>query len=481
MDKIELKKNQLYEAEITGYTSEGSGVCRINGTAVFVPGTVKGERWQVKLLKVNSGEAYARGEQLLEPSPARIEPDCPAYPKCGGCVLRHMRYEEELALKLQRVRDALVRIGGQTVPDGEILASAEVERYRNKGVYEFAQVDGEPVCGFYRQRSHDVIPLTSCLLQKSTADRAAAALLDFLKRNRIPPYDENAGKGTVRHLFCRSAVYTQDAVVCIVSANGFGAKTEALTAALRQACPELTGIVLNINRGRGNAVLAGDFYTLWGRDTIEDTLNGLRFTISPRAFYQINPRQAERLYQRAVEYAFDGPGGLALDLYCGAGTISLCLAQKAEKVIGAEIIPDAVENAKGNAERNGIRNAEFICGDAGQAAATLAERGTKPDVIVVDPPRKGISPETVAAISAIAPQRVVYVSCNPATLARDVKLLSAEGYALQKFTAVDMFPRTAHVETVVCLGRKQVSYGPRVSVNTSEPENDAGRKYSTKR
>ena len=455
MLEIGLKKNEIQEAVITGYSSEGSGICRIANTVVFVPGTIAGEKWRIRIVKVNQSEAYGRAEELLEGSPERIEPDCAAYPKCGGCALRHMTYAEELRFKLQHVNDCLTRLGGQMVTADEILGSECTEAYRDKGIYEFAEKDGRVVCGFYHRRSHDIIPVSDCQLQKELANRAANALLDFLQQKNISAYNEMTGKGTVRHLFCRSAVHTKDVVVCIVSADGFGANTSLLVESMRDACPELTGIVLNINRGQGNAVLAGDFYTLWGKPEIEDTLCGLKFSISPRSFFQINPAQTERLYAKAVEYAFPEDGGLALDLYCGTGTISLCIARHAAKVIGAEIIPEAVENARSNAMENHIDNTEFICADAGKAAAEMAAREVRPNVIVIDPPRKGISEETASAILTMAPDRIVYVSCNPATLARDIKRLSEDGYVLQKAAAVDMFPRTYHVETVCLMSRKE--------------------------
>ena len=275
-----------------------------------------------------------------------------------------------------------------------------------------------------------------------------------MNQNSIPAYDEESGRGVVRHVFCRRAVNTGDAVACIVAARGFGADTPRLVEALRQQCPELSGIVLNINKNRGNTVLAGDFYTLWGRPDITDSLNGVSFDISPQSFFQINPPQAEKLYAKAVEYAALSKESLAFDLYCGAGTISLCLAKCAGKVIGAEIVPEAIENAKQNAEKNGIDNAEFICADAGKAAAELAGRGLKPDAVVVDPPRKGMCEEAVAAVASMSPERIVYVSCNPATLARDILRFNSCGYTLKEVTAVDMFPRTCHVETIVLLQRE---------------------------
>lgn len=447
-NNIELKKNQIYEADIVSWSSDGGGVCRINGRAVFVPGAIPGERWEVRILKVTKTAIFGKGEKLLSPSPDRITPDCPYFKKCGGCALRHITYDAELDFKLERVNEAYKRIGGLDLIADEIIGGEETERYRNKGIYAIGE---GPVKGFFRPRSHDIIPVEDCIIQDKSSNCAAKAVCDFMAENAVPAYHELSSKGLVRHVFTRYGRVSGELQVTVVAAGGFGSKTTALTEAIRKACPECVSIVLNVNRSKGNTVLAGDFYTLWGKDTISDTLCGLEFELSPRSFYQINPVQAEKLYYKALEYASPDGKGLILDLYCGAGTISLCLARGCEKVIGAEIVPEAVENAKMNALRNGIQNAEFICADAGEAAAELLRRGTKPDAVVVDPPRKGLSAEVIDAICAMSPERVVYVSCDVSTQARDLKIFAEKGYTAKKAAAVDMFPRTHHVETVVCL------------------------------
>ena len=451
----DLKKNEIYIAVIDGWSSEAFGVCHIEGRAVFVPRALPGESWEIRIVKATNTAVYARGEKLLVPSPARTESACPYFVRCGGCDTWHMRYEEELCFKLDRVNAALRHIGRQELQASEILGSDTVLRYRNKGIFAVADAGGKAACGFFRERSHELIPIEDCLIQSELSVRAAKVVTAFMAGHDIPAYREESGRGVVRHVFCRQAVHGTDAVVCVVAARGFGAATEALVEALRQACPELTGIVLNINKTKGNTVLAGDFYTLWGRDTILDSLNGLRFAIAPQAFFQINPPQAEKLYRLAVQYAACGRDDLVFDLYCGAGTISLSLAREAGQVIGAEIVPQAIENAKENAARNGIENAEFLCADAGEAARELAGQGLRPKVVVVDPPRKGMDEAAVAAVASMAPERVVYVSCNPATLARDILRFNGYGYALKEVTAVDMFPRTCHVETVCCLYRQK--------------------------
>lgn len=449
----ELKKNDIYNVNIEGYSSEGYGVCRINGRAVFVPRAIVGEAWEIRIVKVTNTAVYARGERLLSPSPARNEPLCPHFGACGGCDTWHMSYDEELRFKLDLVNSALEHIGRQSIRAEEIIGASDVTRYRNKGIFAVADVNGVPCAGFYRERSHELIPVDDCLIQNELSIRAAHAVIAFMREHGIAAYNEANGKGTVRHIFCRAAVNTTDTVLCIVAARGFGALTEVLVNALRHSVPELTGIVLNINKTAGNTVLAGDFYTLWGRAGIVDTLCGNSFSIAPQAFYQVNPPQAERLYNRAIEYAAPTRTSQVLDLYCGAGTISLCLARVAGHVIGAEIVPEAIENATNNAEVNGVENVEFICADAGKAAEAIAARGLTPEVIVVDPPRKGMDERAIAACASMQPSRIVYVSCNPSTLARDILRFNAHGYDLISATAVDMFPRTCHVECASLLQR----------------------------
>ncbi len=448
---VELKKNEIFTVKIEGYTSEAMGVCRIAGRAVFVPGTLAGETWEVRIVKVTSAAVYGRAERLIDSSPMRVKPKCPYFGRCGGCDTWHMSYEAELEFKLKRVNDALEHIGRQSVKAEEIIKAGDCTHYRNKGIMAVADVNSRVYSGFFRERTHQIIEIDDCLIQNELCAKAAHAVTAFLTENTIPAYSEETGKGTVRHIYTRRACHSSDAVLCIVSARGFGALTEKLVEKLRTDCPELTGIVLNINKTRGNTVLDGDFYTLWGRDGITDSLCGVSFDISPRAFFQINPPQAEKLYEKALEYADVNKNDTALDLYCGAGTISLCLARKAGKVVGAEIVPQAIENAKENAKNNSIDNAEFICADAAEAAQEFKKRGIAPKVIVVDPPRKGMTENAVKAVCSMSPERVVYVSCNPSTLARDILAFNDNGYVLRKATAVDMFPRTRHVETVCLL------------------------------
>lgn len=440
----DLKKNEIYEAEIEGFSSDGGGVCRIGGRAVFVPRTLPGERWRVRIVKVNRTAVWGRGEELLSSVPGRLEPACPQFGKCGGCAAMHMTYDQELAFKLGRVNDALRRIGGLDLRAKTIHGAARQEGYRNKAIYNFAP---GPVCGFYRPRSHDVIQPERCFLQPESFDQAAQAVLSWMKRNNIPAYDETTGKGLIRHLFLRRS--SREMAACVVAT---GDASAGLTDALRAACPELTGIFWCINKKPGNVVLTGDFQLLWGNDTVTETLCGASLTLSPLTFFQVNTAQAEILYTLAGEYA-QPEGKLVLDLYCGAGSIGLAVARNAARLIGNDIVPSAVENAKRNALQNGVSNAEYFCGDASAIASKLAREGLHPNVIITDPPRKGMDEPVLDALAAMAPERIVYVSCDPGTLARDLKRLTQRGYAPLRCEAVDMFPRTHHVETVVLLSK----------------------------
>lgn len=446
------KKNEQHPLRIEGYGSAGEGVARLEGQAVFVKGALAGEICQVQLLKVGKSAAWGRVTQVLTPVPGRQSPDCPRYPRCGGCQLRHMTYAEELRFKRQKVQDALQRIGGWTGRVEKIHGAEAPDRYRNK--IQFPVADG-PRVGFFRARSHEVIDAEDCLLQPLAATRLREAFKLWMERYQVPAYDERAHGGLIRHFYVR--VNRRGQSLCAVIANGTDLPhQEELVQALRRAEPDLAGVVLSVNQEKTNVILGKTHRCLWGRDYLEDTLCGLTFRLSVPSFYQVNREQAEVLYGRALAFAGLTGRETVLDLYCGIGTITLVMARQAGRAIGAEVIPAAVEDAKANAARNGVTNAEFLCADAAQAAQTLADRGLRPDVICVDPPRKGLAPAVIDAIVQMAPQRLVYVSCDPATLARDVKRMEEQGYVLQRAEAVDLFPRTAHVETVVLLGRKMV-------------------------
>ena len=449
-----LKLNERYPVEITGYTSDGEGVARIDGEVIFIPGVIAGEKCVIRIVNIGKTAAHGVLETLTEPSPHRVEPDCPYFGRCGGCDFRHMDYDEELRLKRRRVRDALERIGGFSVPELEITGAAVQNGYRNKVQFPVAQQKGRAVAGFYRARTHEVIPADGCRLQPDCAERLKKAVTDWMRENRIPAYDEKTHTGCVRHIYLRLGFVSGQALCCVVLNAKKTPQPAALVEAILREVPQTAGIVVSYNEKRGNTILGDRFETLYGSDTIEDTLCGLRFRLSTRSFYQVNHDQAERLYDAAVRLAGLTEKDSVLDLYCGAGTITLCLARHAGKAYGVEIIDAAIRDARENAARNGLENTEFFCADAGEAALEFARRGVKLDVIVVDPPRKGVSRDVIAAMLEMAPKRIVYVSCDPATLARDVKLLREGGYALTHAEAFDLFPRCAHVETVILLTRE---------------------------
>lgn len=445
-----LEKNKIYRARIEGYTSEGLGVARIDGQAVFVHRALRGEDCDVLLLKVLKNAAFGKVVKVHEPSPHRVEPDCPYYGKCGGCDFRHMDREEELYAKKTRVQDALRRIGGSDVQVEEILAGERLH-YRNKSQFPIA-ADG--TVGFYKARSHQVIPVENCLLQKVDTNNVQLKFDRYIRLYNVSCYDERTRRGLLRHLYVRTNG-AGESLVCIF-ANGRELPHEAeLVALLREASPRIVGVVLGVNTQPTGAILGKEYRTLWGTDVLTDELCGLTFRLSVPSFYQVNREMAEVLYDKAVEFAALTGTETVLDLYCGAGTITQVMARHAGRAIGAEIVPEAIEDAKANAKRNGVENVEFFCGDASAVAADFAAKGLRPDVICVDPPRKGLAPEVVRAAAQMAPRRIVYVSCDPATLARDVKLLAAEGYGAVRAAAVDMFPGTANVESVVALERRE--------------------------
>ena len=449
---MELAKNQEHTVTIEGYGEGGMGVARIDGRVVFVHGALRGEKCRVLILKTLKSVAFAKVLEVLEPSSERITPDCPYFPRCGGCTYRHIRYEEELRLKKQRVQDNLSRIGGSDVTVEEILGARDTLRYRNKAQYPVSK-DG--AVGFYRARTHEVIECEHCLLVKPEADAAAEALREYMQSCRVAGYDEKTGRGLVRHLYIRSNA-AGESLVCVLVNGDKLPKEDRLVTLLRDACPKCTGIVLGTNTKKGNVILGDRYRTLWGSDRLEDTLCGKTFRLSVPSFYQVNRIQAERLYAKAIEFAGLTGQETVLDLYCGAGTITLALSDHAKKVLGAEIVPEAIDDARENAARNGVKNAEFFCGDASDVAKKLARENLRPDVITVDPPRKGLAADVVESIAEMQPGRVVYVSCDSATMARDVKRLADLGYTAQRACAVDMFPRADHVETVVLLSKGEV-------------------------
>ena len=448
-----LIKNEIYEALITDYTAEGQAVAKIEGCAVFIPNAIVGERHRVRIEKV--GKTWAAGKivEVLEKSPHRVNRECPVAKLCGGCDFWHMDYEEECRLKADRVKQALNRIGGESLEEVPILSAPTCYGYRNKAQYPVAAKKGKAYAGFFRAGTHQVVENDRCLILPEETDLVKKIVTDYVSRFQVFVYDEQSHTGLLRHIYVRRGAVSGQVLVCLVVNGRKLPKTEALVEKLK-AVPGFTTLVMAVNTRPGNAILGNEFITLYGPGYIEDTLCGLTFRLSPRSFYQVNHHQAQRLYEAAISQAGITKDDLVLDLYCGVGTITLAMAKAAGKVIGVEVIEQAVEDAKDNARRNGIENAEFFCGDAGKAALELEAKGIKPDVIVVDPPRKGLNGDTIEALDKMSPRRIVYVSCDPATLARDVALLKARGYQLKNAQAADLFPRCAHVESIVCLCRQ---------------------------
>lgn len=449
------EKNKVYTAEITGLTSEGSGVCRIEEMAVFVPETAVGDVAEIKIVKVLSSYAFGIVDRLVTPSPDRCERPCGVYKKCGGCVYRHISYDAECRAKEAVARDAFERIGGLSPQFDGFLAAEVTDRYRNKAQYPLAVADGRAVCGFFAPRSHRVVPIEDCPLQPRVFSNIAAAVLAYINARGISVYDEKTGSGIMRHIYLRRGAHSGEVMVCLVARKDVSWQLMPLCRELAESFPDVKSVVLNINPARTNVILGERCITLWGSDTITDVMCGNEVEISPLSFYQVNTVQAERLYAKALEYAAPTGSEVIADLYCGAGTIGLSMAHRAARIVGVEIVPEAVENARGNAERNGIANAEFFCGDAGEVFGQLRAKGCKPDIIVVDPPRKGCSEETLGHIVAAAPEKVVMISCNPSTAARDAKFLCGHGYTAERVCGADLFPATRHVECVMLISKSK--------------------------
>ena len=449
-----LKKNEIVRLKITGITNEGNGVGRTDNIAVFVPMTAVGDEIDCRIVKVGKSYCYGIIEKLVSPSEVRVEPDCPVYSKCGGCSFRHFNYEEELRVKQAAVEASFQRIGKLDLEYEPILGCDQTEHYRNKAQYPVSEQEGRAVCGFYSRRSHRVVPHTDCLLQPRIFKEILDESLEYINRNRIPAYSEETGRGLIRHIYLRRGEHSGQIMVCFVVTDILEGKIlNPLAESLRERFPAIRSAVLNENSARGNVILGKKLVTLSGSDTIEDIMCGNRITLSPLSFYQVNTLQAEKLYSIAADYAGLRGDELLLDLYCGAGTIGLSMADKARKLIGVEVNPSSIENAKANAAANGITNSEFICGDAGRIAGLLFERGERPDVIIADPARKGCTRDTLEYMVRMQPERIVMISCDHATAARDCAVLAALGYKPIKCRAVDMFPRASHVECVVLLTR----------------------------
>ena len=453
-----FRKNDIITVDVTDAGSAGEGIARYEGMAVFIPAAAVGDTLSVRIVKVLSNMAYGRIESILTPSPDRVEPDCEVFPKCGGCVFRHISYEAECELKYRRVCDAFERIGGLELRPDSIIPG-ERTRCRNKAQYPCAlSADGRVIFGFYARHSHRLIECSDCLLQPESFAEIVGAVTDYMTRYSVAPYDETSREGLVRHLYLRHSGADGSIMICLVCASEHLPREEELVKTLRETVGDNITVLINVNKKDTNVILGDRTRVLYGSGYITDTLLGLSFRVSPASFFQVNRTQAERLYSIAAEFAGITPGkkqvGLLLDLYCGTGNIGLTMAHGCEKLIGAELSPDAVRDARDNAKRSGITNAEFICADAAEAAAELRSRGVSPEVILLDPPRKGCSADLLHTIADMCPEKLVYISCDPASLARDLAIMRGLGYNAEKARAVDMFPGTAHVECVTLMTKK---------------------------
>ena len=448
-----MKKNDEIILSITDYTADGSGVGKYEGMAVFVPLTAVGDTAKVKILKVKKSYAYGKLMEITEKSNCRTENDCSAFSRCGGCVFRHISYSAELKAKEIKVYETIKRIGGVDLKPEPIMYDRET-RYRNKAQYPVNE-DGK--VGFYATHSHRVIPCNDCLLQPEIFSNLTRETEKWIKKYNISIYNEEEHKGLLRHIFIRQGEETKEIMLALVINGESLPHADELISSLKQVAGEnLKSVQININTADTNVIMGDKCVTLYGEDYISDILCGVKIRLSALSFYQVNRTMAEKLYKKVADYG-DVAGKTVLDLYCGAGTIGLSLASKAKKIIGVEIIPEAIEDAKFNAKENNIQNAEFYCLDATEFAEKSAKEGMKADVVILDPPRKGLTEELISTVAEkISPERVVYVSCDVGTLARDIKIFDSKGYQLKEYTPADLFPRTAHVETVAVMSKAGV-------------------------
>lgn len=441
-------KNQDVVLSIDGMTNEGQGVAHLDGVAFFVPETVVGETVEAHIIKTEKRYCIAKVKSILSASSERVMPACEAYPYCGGCTMQHMTYAEQLQQKRRFVADALERLGGLSGIEVQPTIGMENPwRYRNKGSFPFGSVDGQTAFGFYAPRSHRLVPLFNCPIQSEKITETARQIAAWANKYKISVYDEATGHGSLRACMVRTT--TDGKVMAVIVTHGKLPHENELIERLSH----VDSLYHNRNDKDTNVLLGDTFRLLHGEPTLLETQNGLSFSVSPQSFLQVNPTQTERLYQTAIDYLDPKPNETIFDLYCGIGTISLQIARRAGHVVGVECVSEAIEDAKQNAIRNGLANADFVCDLSEKALPKLLKIGTRPDAIVLDPPRKGCEPAVLDAILQSTANRIVYVSCNPATLARDLKALTAGGFAVQKVQPVDMFPQTAHVECVALMSR----------------------------
>ena len=451
---IPVKKNEVYKIEISGMTHEGQGVGRIDNFTIFVDGPIKGEEVEIKIIEVKKSYAVGKLIKILKASPERVEPPCKVYHRCGGCSLQHMSAEAALKFKTDVVTENIRRIGGlKDVVIHDTIGMENPFNYRNKAQYPVGMQKGEMVVGFYAKRSHDIVNSPVCIIQHSDSDKAKLIVKRFLEENKISIYDETTGKGLVRHIMTRIGFNTGELMVVLVLNGSSLPKQDKLVKMLTEEMPQIKSIVLNVNTAKTNVILGSKNIVIYGDDSITDYIGKFKFNISPLSFFQVNPVQTEVLYNKALEYAGLTGEETVFDLYCGIGTISLFLSEKAKKVYGVEVVEDAIRDAKENAKLNGVNNVEFIVGEAERIIPDMYSKGIKADVVVVDPPRKGCDEVLLETLVNMSPKRIVYVSCNPSTLARDLAFLSEKGFEVLEVQPVDMFPWSSHVECVVLMSR----------------------------
>ncbi|MCO7175395.1 23S rRNA (uracil(1939)-C(5))-methyltransferase RlmD [Sporolactobacillus kofuensis] len=449
-----VAKNDQLEVTFTDLTQDGSGVAKVDGYTLFIPGGLPGEKAKVQVIKTKKGYGFGRLLEITQPSDRRAEPPCPYYDQCGGCAIQHISAEGQLAYKREIVRNALERIGGLSdIPVEPTLGMAEPWSYRNKIQVPVATQNGKFAFGFYKKRSHEIVDMEHCMITDPLIDDIVQTAHRVAEENGLTPYDELKHRGILRHVMARVGKQTGEVMVVFVTRTEELPFRKLLIKALTEQYPQIKSIAQNVNSKRTNAIFGDKTKTIWGRDVIYDQIGGITFAISARSFFQVNPTQTEVLYGKALEYAALTGEETVIDAYCGIGTISLFLAKQAKHVYGVEIVPEAIEDAKKNAELNKITNASFEVGKSEDVIPNWRDQGIEPNVIVVDPPRKGCDAALIDTMITMQPERIVYVSCNPSTLARDLKLLTAGGYGVKKVQPVDMFPQTMHVECVVLMSR----------------------------
>ncbi|MCI8290661.1 MAG: 23S rRNA (uracil(1939)-C(5))-methyltransferase RlmD [Clostridia bacterium] len=451
---MDIKKNQIYEVDILDNGFKGEGIAKIDNFTVFVPNAIKGEKVKIKILKVLTSHAFAKIEEILESSSNRKDDDCDIYFKCGGCAMRHMDYKTTLDIKKESVISTLKK-QGINVQVNDVIGMENPLFYRNKLQYPLGKdLDGKPVMGIFAERTHRIVPTEKCYIQNEKLQEVANGIFDFINENKIRVYDEEKLSGEIRHLVLKIGVKTNEIMVVIVSNKRKITKEKELIDFISKRFPNVKTIVKNINPFATNVILGNENVVLYGDGYIYDELLGFKFKISPMSFYQVNPYQTEKLYSKAIECAELSGNETVFDLYCGIGTIGICASKGVKKLYGIETIPEAIEDAKRNAELNGIENAEFFVGDVEKSLPEFIEKNDiNADVIFIDPPRKGCDRKAIETILRIKPKRIVYISCNPATLARDLKMFE-EVYTIGEVTPVDMFPYTGHVETISVLELK---------------------------